>query len=298
MFHLTVNVPTKDLNLYTLTDVQVGGQGFADKAYREYVKEAASDPIGRAFGGGDYTDGISPSNRKLYMAAYVKGDVYDTFAEMLRAGSDAQVDEFIRLTAPLQGKVDFWLKGHHLFEYIERRRAAGRGRNADEMRAEYIMTSSDQRIADTLGGVYFGEPGGAMGEALITYRFPSARAGQPRPELKMFAMHGQGSGQTFAAPVGSLEKQMRAHTADIYFTGHHHKLVAAAGVKLHDDPSSETHLGATDSRLVGGGSWLRGFMLNTTTYAEDGAMVPLAIGAPIIHVHRNDDDTFRVRAEI
>lgn len=288
MYHLTINVPTKELNLYPICDVQIGAHGFADRAYREYVRECAEDPVGMAFGGGDYTDGISPSNRKLLSAAYVRGEVYDTFMDMMKAGSDEQVAEFVRLTQPLAGKVPFWLKGHHMFQYVVRQRDG-----------THVLRTSDHDIADKLGGKFLGEPGPDKGSAMVTFRFPPARAGGTRPELKMYAMHGEGSGKTLSGPLNALETQMRGQTADIFFTAHHHKLVAARGAKLREDLNEpDTKLRATDSVLVGGGSWLRGFLLNETTYAEDGQMVPLALGAPIIRIKRQDDSSFRVRVEL
>ena len=239
------------------------------------------------FGGGDYTDGISPSNRKLLSAAYVRGEVYDTFMDMMKAGSDEQVNEFISLTNPLKGKIPFMLKGHHMYQYVTRQRDG-----------THMLRTSDHDIAEALGSRFLGEPGPEKASALVTFRFPAPRADAPRPELRMFAMHGEGAGGTFASALTKLEKQMRGFTADVYFTGHHHTLVGGRGVKLAEDKATETKLKATDSLLVSGGSWLKGFLLNETTYAEDGQMVPLAIGAPIIHIKRRDDGSFRVRAEV
>lgn len=270
-----------------LADLQVGARGFDIKAAKEYIREAAEDPIGRVIGLGDFGDGISPSNRKLLAVAHREKKVYDTFMEMLKHGADEQTRLICELLFPLVGKLDFSLQGHHLFEYTVRRPDG-----------QHTIRTTDHDIADFLGCRYYGEPGDDMPMLLASYFFPRTRVDGPRPEFKLFAMHGQGGSATLAGPLAALEKQMRGHNAHCYVTAHHHKLVAAAAVKLEGDPDHETQLRATDSRLVGAGAWLKGFLADETTYAEAAGYVPLSVGAPVIHVRRRDDGTFRVRATI
>ena len=116
--------------------------------------------------------------------------------------------------------------------------------------------------------------------------------------MRMYAVHGQGGGSTWASPLNQLEKMMRAFNVHVYFTGHHHKSLAAAATKLDADVNHPTQLRATDARIFAGGSWLRGYLPNETTYAEDGLMVPLAVGAPVLRVRRKNDGTFRLRVEV
>jgi hypothetical protein len=114
----------------------------------------------------------------------------------------------------------------------------------------------------------------------------------------MYAVHGQGGGGSLATPFTQLEKMARAFNAHIYYTAHHHKGGAVPIVKLHEEATAETSLKATDARLVAGGAWMKGYLPNEVTYAEDGLMVPLAIGAPIIHVRARPNGTFRIRVEV
>lgn len=275
------------MNFYILADLQLGAHGFDYKAASEYIREAAEDPIGRVIGLGDFGDGISPSNRKLLAVAHREHKVYDTFMDFVRHGADEQTKQICELLFPLVGKVDWMLQGHHNFEYTSKRKDG----------THYLRTT-DHDIADFLGCRYYGEPGDDMAQVLASYFFPPHKAGAPRAEFRMFAMHGQGGSATFAGPLTSLEKQMRAHNAHLYATAHHHKLLAAAAVKLEGDPEHETKLRATDSRLVSAGSWLKGFLPEETTYAEAAGYVPLALGAPVVHVRRRDDGTFRVRVTV
>ena len=287
MRHLTFDVPTPEIHLYPVADVQVGASGVAKKFFREYIEEALEDPLARFIGGGDYTDGISPSNRRTLNVAYETGGLYETPREMLDAASREQVAEFLDLVRGTEGLWDALMKGHHLHEYIVR--------NADGTKT---IRTSDHDIADALGAPYLGEPGQTIGSAMLSYRFPAQKKGQPRPVLRVYTVHGQGGGGTFSGPLNQLEKMMRAFEAHVYLVGHHHKSVAAAATKLHEAAGEETSLTATDARLVSTGSWLRGYMPNEVSYAEDGLLVPLAVGAPYVMVKSLPKREFRIRAVV
>ena len=246
-----------------------------------------SDPRARFFGGGDYTDGLSPSNRKLLLAAFVKGELYDTARDMLDSASREQINIVKDILKPTIGRWDFLLQGHHLWEYFVKQKDGTQ-----------LWRTSDHDLAEWLEAPYLGQPGPDMQSAYVVYSFPAGEKGGARPELGLYAVHGQGGGKTFSGPLGQLEGMMRAFTADIYYVAHHHKLVAARAVKLSEATDAETSLVATDSLLVAGGSWLRGYMPNEVTYAEAGLMVPLAMGAPVISAHRRKNGTFKLRVEL
>ncbi|TXH46269.1 MAG: hypothetical protein E6Q97_29890 [Desulfurellales bacterium] len=272
MRHLTIPVRTKELHIYPICDVQMGGKGVDLRGFQEHIDDAMADPLARFIGVGDYTDGVSPSNRKLLKAAFDKGELYDTPNEMLTDSAKRQVHDFLDIVAPTRGKWDFLVSGHHYWEYVVNK----------------TIRTTDDDIAEFLGCPSLGDE-----SVVANYVWK----GKPRP-FRLWARHGEGSGVSFAAPLNQLERQMRGFTADAYVIGHHHKLVAAGAVKLDEAPEAETQLAATDSRLVAAGSWMHGFLPNESTYAEKGMMVPLATGAPIIFVTKRDDGTFKVRTLI
>lgn len=271
MRHLTIPVKGNELHIYTVNDVQLGGKGVDLKGFQGYIDDAMADPLARFVGVGDYTDGISPSNRKVLAVSFRKGELYDTLHEAIDDAGRRQAREFMDIVAPTKGKWDFLQEGHHYWEYT--------------VNGTYRTTDSD--IADFLECPNLG-----AGSAMVSYQF---KTGAP---LRMYVRHGEGSGQSFAAPLNQLERQMRAFNAHIYLIAHHHKLVAAAAVKLDEAPEAETMLAATDARLVAAGSWLRGFIPNENTYAEEGMLVPLATGAPIIYATHRKNGTFKVRTLI
>lgn len=287
MKHIVIDVPDHEVHLYPISDVQVGAVGLADRQFRQHVEEGIADPLGRFFGGGDYSDSLSPSNRKVLKAAFIKGELYDTPQRMYEEAGKRHAAEFLRLVRGSEGRWDFLLKGHHLNEY-----------QVQQPDGTYVLRTTDHDIADALGTVYLGEPGEAIGQALISYRFPARSKGRKRPVFRVYAVHGQNGGGGWASPLTQLERMSRAFNAHLYYIAHHHKLVAGATVKLHENPDADTRLLATESRVVSGGSWLRGYMPDVVTYAEDGLMPPLAIGAPVVYVKSVGDGTFRTRVVI
>lgn len=271
MRHLTIPVKGTEIHIYPINDVQIGGKGVDLKGFQAHIDDALADPLARFCGVGDYTDGVSPSNRKYLLTGFVRGDLYDTAKDMLDDSGKRQANEFLDIVRPTRGKWDFLQQGHHYWEYAQDGR----------------IRTTDDDIAEALRCPNLGNE-----TAIISYQFKSGRP------LRMFVTHGQGSGESFAAPINQLEKQMRAFTADIYLMGHHHKLVAAGAVKLDESPEADTMLAATDARLVAAGSWLRGFLPGESTYAEEGMMVPLVTGAPIINATRRKDGTYKVRVTL
>ena len=275
--HLTIPVKGNEIHIYPICDVQVGGVGVDLKGFQEYVDEAMADPLARFVGVGDYTDGVSPSNRRLLQAAFKTGGLYDTPQKMMAEAATTQVNEFLDIVKPTAGRWDFLLEGHHFWEY------------------ETLSASENRRFRTTDDDIATRMfcPNLGRGSAMISYKFRGSEV-----PLRMYVRHGEGSGQSFAAPLNQLERQMRAFNAHIYLIGHHHKLVAGAAVKLDEAPEAETQLAATDARLVAAGSWLRGFVPNETSYAEAGMMVPLATGAPIIAATRRKNGTYRIRVTL
>jgi hypothetical protein len=267
--------------------VQVGASGVDTASFREFIEEGTADPLAQFFGGGDYTDSLSPSNRKLLNAAFIKGDLYDTPKKMLEAEGKRHATDFMKLVDGTKGRWNFLLKGHHLNEYT-----------VPNANGSHTIRTTDQDIAEAVGAPYLGEPGTSIGAVLVSYRFPAPSRGRKRPVLRMYAVHGQSGGGSLAAPFSQLEKMSRAFTAHIYFTAHHHKGGAVPIVKLHEEVEASTSLRATDARLVAGGAWMKSYLPDEVTYAEDGLMVPLAIGAPIIRATARPNGTFKIRVEV
>lgn len=287
MRHVLIEVDGPEITLCPISDVQVGASGVETDGLRQHIEDCLTLPNPNFFGGGDYTDSVSPSNREILEAHYAKGDLYDTPRKMMEAQGKLHAQEFLKLMNGTEGKWNFFLKGHHLNQY--------RIANTD---GSWTIRTTDQDIAEQLGGPYCDHPGIEKGMVLVSYRFPAPSKGRKHPVLRMLALHGNGGGATFAGPFNQLEKLARGFACHIYYVAHHHKLAAARIVKLHEEPTADTSLKATDAVMVAGGSWMRGYMPDEVTYAENGLMAPLAMGSPIIHVRARKDGTFNIRTTV
>lgn len=265
MRHITIQVKTNDINIYPINDVQVGGMGVDEKRFGVYIKGLAEDPIGHGLGLGDYTDGLSPSNRAAIRSASNSGNWYDVGEQMLLDSATRQANTFIKLAAPAAGKIDAMLKGHHFYEY---KKLEG---------GKTVLTSTDIDIAAALGAPYLDDTSDKKQMAMITYKGPKGR------QLRVLALHGEGSGSTLASPLSRLTGLMGSFQADVYMIAHHHKVFATRIPVLRSADGTSTHLAHRDTLLVACGSWMRGYIEDETTYAEAGIMSPLAIGAPVIH---------------
>lgn len=285
LYHRTIKVDTDAITIVPIADVQVGASGVDLDGLREHVEYARTFPNPRFVGVGDYIDTVSPSNRKLLRAAIKEGKLYDSFETAMLDVTAKYVDEFLTVFEA-GDQWDAVLPGHHYWEYVRR------------VGDDFLLRTTDQDVADAVGAPFMGAPDEKQPSAMLTYSFPPAKKGQPRPQLRVYLRHGQGSGDTFAAPLNQLQKQTQAHVANVYIIAHHHKLVSGKMVKLDENPQHETNLKAYEGALVSAGSWMRGFLKDETTYAEDGQMIPLAVGAPIIKVQRLNDNTFRVKVEL
>ena len=277
MRHITVNVQTTEFNLYPINDVQIGGMGVDEKRFGKYIKELADDPIGRGIGLGDYTDGLSPSNRAAIRAASNAGNWYDVGEQMLLDSASRQAARFVKLASPAIGQFDAFLKGHHFYEYKK------------QVDGKTLLTSTDIDIAEALMAPYLDDTSDKKQMAMITYKGPRGR------QCRVLALHGEGSGSTLASPLARLTRLMGSFQADIYMIAHHHKVFATRVPVLRSADGTPTHLAHRDALLVACGSWMRGYVEDETTYAEAGIMAPLAIGAPVINVKmRTDGNDLRV----
>lgn len=228
------------------------------------ISSSSKTYIANGFGAHN-TDGLSPSNRAAIKSATNSGNWYDVGERMLLEAATRQADRFIKLALPAAGKYDAFLKGHHFYEY---KKIEG---------GKTILTSTDIDIAEALGAPYLDDTSDKKQMAMITYKGTRGR------QLRVLALHGEGSGSTLASPLSRLTRLMASFQADVYMIAHHHKVFATRVPVLRSDGSRSTHLAHRDALLVACGSWMRGYVEDETTYAEAGIMAPLAIGAPIIH---------------
>ena len=204
---------------------------------------------------GDAVDMSSPSNRAKLRAI----DFYEPENLALLKKAEDDVEEQYDILKDTQGRWLGWLRGHHYTDF-------GGG------------DTTDIRLSEMLGAPFLGDTG--------LVRINYTKDGWTSPvTTDIFAYHGSGAGKRIAAPLNALEQVASWFDADIYLTGHHHKLVSGKIDHLFVD--KEGTLRHKTKTLACTGSFLRGYMQGSTdpksrlaagTYVEQAKLPPVALG--------------------
>lgn len=217
-------------------------------------------------GMGDYIDAFSPSNRQRLKEA----GLYDNANRVIDKAARKLVDElYERALRPSRGRWLGLLAGHHFAELRH-------------------GITTDQLLCELLKAPFLGDC------AYVRLRFSGH--GHDSGAVTIWAHHGQGSGQTMAAPMTKLEKLPGSWDADIFLMGHYSRVVALPMDRCF--PIWPQPGGVQPPRLlyrtvllVGTGSFMKGYIEGRTegftprgSYVEKGMMRPVSLGAPVITV--------------
>jgi len=240
-------------------DFQLGSPGTDLRHIREHVKWGVDHGV-FFLGMGDYTDFLSPSNRR-----YLKNSgLYDTAQDIIETIGHQHVDTLLEILAPTKG---MWLgihEGHHLFEF-------GDGSTTDtilakELDAPFLGTAATTRLS-------FRDDAKHLVDCLI------------------WSHHGEGSGAT--DPVQRLKKVAPGFPQiDIFIQGHNTKLGSEAMSQIwYYGGPGKLKMRSKKQLFVAAGGFMTGYTENSMfagraagSYVERGMMRPSAIGAPIIIV--------------
>lgn len=214
-------------------------------------------------GMGDYTDFLSPSNRQRLRGAAL----YDTALDAIDDAALDLVQEIFHLALrPTKGRWLGMLEGHH-FAALE------------------TGETTDQRLCQLLNARHLGTV------AYVRLQFD---IGGTRSNVTLWAHHGVGGGQSRGAALNKLASIASGwEGADIFLMGHTNKV-------SHDKfprPYPRWHgreapdLVHRDIHLVNTGGFNKSYIVGATQgrvprdgYAAKGAMNPVSLCAPIIHI--------------
>ena len=215
-------------------------------------------------GMGDYVDVASPSNRR----AIKQAGLYDSVMAGLEKEAYEMQAELEAVLEPTRGRWLGLLEGHHMWPYQT-------GQTTDTMLAEY------------LGCPFLGT------SAMVDVWFKTPENKKKTPRFTIWAHHGRGGGTMLGSPINKLQRMTEGFDADVYLVGHHHKVVSAKSQVIHLEhgrPGSIPVVSHRDTVLTSTGSFLRGYMQGAInegramgTYAEQGMMTPLALGAVAVY---------------
>lgn len=252
-------LPWEAISIMPIGDFQLGSPGTDLKHIKEHVKWGVDNGV-FFLGMGDYTDFLSPSNRR-----YLKNSgLYDTAQDIIETVGRQHLETLQSILEPTKG---MWLglhEGHHLFEF-------GDG------------TTTDTELARFLDAPF-------LGTAAVT-RLTFKDHNRHSVDCLTWSHHGEGSGAT--DPVQRLKKVAPGFPqVDIFVQGHNTKLGSESvnNIWFYGGPG-RLQMRSKKQMFVAAGGFMTGYTQGSKfagrasgSYVERGMMRPSAIGAPIIRV--------------
>jgi hypothetical protein len=251
---------TQPVTIAPIGDLQWAGDE-EDLAYdllERHLDDCLARPTPLFIGMGDYIDFASPSNRE----ALEKAVLYDTAKKVISNATKFLVDDlYARLLKRTRGK---WLgigQGHH-------HHPAKIGELPD---GTALMEDSDVYLSKLLKAKWLDEMG------VVKIVWPGGGV------FRVLAFHGSGSSVFPWGPLMKLYRLMPHFHVDLLLQGHHTKK-ALAEVDRLEFPVDSDEIKHLTIKMVGTGGWTKGYINGRRTYVSAGALGPVALGQPLIHI--------------
>lgn len=255
-------------------DIQLGSPGVDKDRLRRHIKWGVEHNV-FWLGMGDYTDFLSPSNRRYLKNA----GLYDTATDLIEQWSRQQLDELKDILAPTRG---MWLglhEGHHYFQYED-------------------GTTTDTELARYLDAPF-------LGTCAVTRLHFAEKT--HKVECLVWSHHGEGGGQD---PLNRLLKVAPGFPqVDIFVQGHNTQIDARPkdNIWFYGGPG-RLRMRDRTQMFVASGGFMRGYQQGSRhagraqgSYVEKGMMRPTAIGGPLITVtprHRQDYNELDIHCSV
>lgn len=251
--------PWERVAIMPVGDIQLGSPGTDLKHLRQHIQWGVDNDV-YFLGMGDYTDFLSPSNRR-----HLKNSgLYDTAMDIIEEIGHRHLETLQEVLAPSVGR---WLglhEGHHTYEF-------GDGTTTDTLLAQYLKTPF-------------------LGTAATTrLKFRGPKGGQS-VDCLIWSHHGEGSGAS--DPVARLKKVAPGFPqVDIFVQGHNTALASQALNNIWFYGDDELKMRSKKQQFVASGGFMTGYTAGSKfagraagSYVERGMMRPSAIGAPVIYI--------------
>ena len=175
-------------------DVHRDSPMHAGSHWKNFLASAKSEPNALFLGMGDYTDGVSTSERIVLGSPHLHDSTKDNLKDAYKGHARTLADEL----SFMKGRLIGLLGGNHFFDF-------GDG------------TTTDHVLADRLGTRYLG----VCSFIRLHLRFRGTR--RKSATLDIFAHHGKGGGTLPGSTFNTIEKMQNTADADLYLMGHDHK---------------------------------------------------------------------------
>jgi hypothetical protein len=239
----------KPFHLIPFGDIHRDSDMFADSHWEEFLKYAKAKKDAVFLGMGDYTDGISTSERMIL------SPLHDTTKNTLK-------DVYKGVTKTLANELQFMrgrclglLGGNHFFD-------VGDGQTTDHL------------LAAALGTKFLGVC------AFVRLSLKFKNTGKCFC-IDIFAHHGKGGGTTPGAQFNTIEKMLSTADADIYLMGHTHGkgcIPSSPRIVLKDNKNGGLLIRERTPWLGRTGSFLKAYESGRVSYNVDAGRSPAALG--------------------
>jgi len=267
----------KPFKLIPFGDIHRDSDLHADEHWRQFLAYAKKQENALFLGMGDYTDGVSTSERIVLANEGLHDTTRNTLKDVYKGVSKTLVNEL----GFMRGRMVGMLGGNHYFDF-------GNGDTTDHVLAAALNTKF-------LGVCSF---------IRLSFRFKNR--GHCRQSLDIFAHHGKGGGSLPGSTFNTLEKMATTAMADFYLMGHDHKKGC-----IPSTPRLVLNSKGTDAELIvrervpwlgRTGSFLKSYENGKVSYNVDAGRSPSTLGWIEFEItprrnQKNDDDAieFQIR---
>jgi len=241
----------KPFKLIPFGDIHRDSDMFADTHWKEFLQYAKAQKNALFLGMGDYTDGVSTSERIVLSNSGMHDTTKNTFKDVYKGVAKNLENEL----GFMRGRLVGLLGGNHYFDF-------GDGNTTDHL------------LAASLGTKFLG----VCSFIRLSLRFKGR--GDKGLSLDIFAHHGKGGGSTPGAQFNTIEKMLSGADADIYLMGHTHGkgcIPSSPRIKLVGG-GKELSVRERTPWLGRTGSFLKAYESGKVSYNVDAGRSPCALG--------------------
>lgn len=263
----------KPFKLIPVGDIHRDSDMFADTHWEEFLSYAKAQKNALFLGMGDYTDGVSTSERIVLSDFGLHDTTRNTLKDVYKGVSKTLVNEL----GFMRGRVIGLIGGNHYFDF-------GDGNTTDHLLAAALQTKF-------------------LGVCSLIRLSISFKGKNSRASLDIFAHHGKGGGSTPGAQFNTIEKMLNSADADIYLMGHTHGkgcIPSSPRIKLIDDKKGGVIVRERTPWLGRTGSFLKAYESGKASYNVDAGRSPCALGwiefeITPVRVRAGDEDRIELR---
>ena len=254
--YITYSSKADWITIWDIADVHLGSGGVSMDKLKEDIQYIHNDPNSFWFGGGDYGEYISPSDKRWDPASVSKEIKVNDLANLGKVIATKVRD----LMFPIKEKCIGLLIGNHELKYSV-------AKEQEDLHAWLCTELEVPNFGYTcIFDIVFVRVGDNSKPQLLK-RTPNV--GTERHEFRIFAHHGAGYSQSPGGKINRLIKFMQDFDADVFFIGHVHDQVGKRIVQIGVDKTGRKII---DKEKIGiiTGSYLRTYSSSAGTYGTYG----------------------------